>query len=108
MPPAAARCACKAISIARWRISMSPSGLRRKGDLARAIADYSEALRIAPRMLGAHVARGIALEITGDRAGARADYEAVLAAQARGEGGERAQATARARLAMLTDAERSA
>jgi Flp pilus assembly protein TadD len=81
---------------------------RRKGDLPRAVADYSEALRIAPAMLGAHVTRGIALEAAGDRAGARTDYEAVIAAEARGEGAVRAQATARERLAMLDTAERSA
>jgi tetratricopeptide (TPR) repeat protein len=81
---------------------------RRKGDVARAIADYSEALRIVPALLGAHVARGIALEAAGDRSGARADYQAALAAEARGDAGVRAQATARARLAMLDSAERSA
>jgi tetratricopeptide (TPR) repeat protein len=81
---------------------------RRKGDFARAVADYSEALRIAPGMLGAHVMRGIALEASGDRNGARADYEAAIAGEARGEGATRAQATARERLAMLANAERSA
>jgi len=81
---------------------------RRKGDTVRAIADYSDALRIAPALLGAHVARGIALEAAGDRNGARADYQAAIAAEARGEPGARAQATARARLAMLDSAERSA
>jgi tetratricopeptide (TPR) repeat protein len=81
---------------------------RRKGDAARAITDYSEALRIAPALLGAHVARGIALEAAGDRSGARADYQAALVAEARGDAGVRAQATARARLAMLDSAERSA
>ena len=81
---------------------------RRKGDAAHAIADYSEALRIAPALLGAHVARGIALEATGDRNAARADYQAAIAAEARGEAADRAQATARARLAMLESSERSA
>ncbi len=81
---------------------------RRKGDVARALADYSEALRIAPEMLAAHVARGITLEKAGDRTGARADYQATIAAEARGEGGIRAQATARARLAMLDSSELSA
>jgi caspase domain-containing protein/tetratricopeptide repeat protein len=80
---------------------------RRKGEVARAVADYSEALRIAPALLGAHVARGIALEAGGDRSGARADYQAAIAAEARGEAANRAQATARERLAMLNAAERS-
>jgi len=73
-----------------------------------AVADYSEALRIAPALLAAHVARGIALETAGDRGGARADYQAAIAVEARGEAGVRAQATARARLAMLDSSERSA
>ena len=64
---------------------------RRKGDVARAVADYSEALRIAPAMLGAQVARGITLETAGDRNGARADYQATIAAVARGEAAIRAQ-----------------
>jgi Flp pilus assembly protein TadD len=81
---------------------------RRKGDAARAIADYSEALRIAPALIAAHVARGIALETAGDRGGARADYQVAIAAEARGEAGVRAQATARERLAMLDGSERSA
>jgi tetratricopeptide (TPR) repeat protein len=81
---------------------------RRKGDAARAVADYSEALRIVPTFLAAHVARGIALEMAGDRSGARADYQAAIAAEARGEAGIRAQATARARLAMLDSSDRSA
>jgi hypothetical protein len=64
-------------------------------------------LRIAPEMLAAHVARGITLEKAGDRGGARADYQATIAAEARGEGGIRAQATARERLAMLDSSERN-
>jgi hypothetical protein len=46
--------------------------------------------------------------MAGDRNGARADYQAAHAAEARGEAGIRAQATARARLAMLDSSERSA
>jgi Flp pilus assembly protein TadD len=49
-----------------------------RGDLAGAIADYGEALRINPGYVEAWNNRGLARRRAGDEAGARADFTRAL------------------------------
>jgi len=72
-----------------------------RGDIDRAIADFSEAIRLDPAFAGALISRGLALEHKGELEQARADYETVLALTPRGEPGRRIQDTARTRLTNL-------
>lgn len=50
----------------------------RRGDLARAIADYDAALMADPKLAEAHHNRGIAWRARGDRRRALADFDAAL------------------------------
>jgi tetratricopeptide (TPR) repeat protein len=50
----------------------------RKGDLARAITDYSAALQLAPRMAETLYKRGLARNHSGDGAGGKSDIAAAL------------------------------
>lgn len=88
---------------------------RAKGDPDRAIADFDEAIRLVTTgdaviatltppgslLVRAHNQRALAFEAKGDRARAEADYKAVLAQTVVDSGSKAAQATARARLALL-------
>ena len=90
---------------------------RAKGEYDRAIADYDEAVRLTragapvptltPRgslLINAYAHRGLAHEAKGDFARAKADFSAALAVTAVDAGSRESQATARARLAVLSGA----
>src|SRR5882757_6852888 len=90
---------------------------RAKGEFDRAIADSSEAIRLARAkapvnvmtppgsvLIGAYIQRGLALEAKGDIARAKQDYNATLEGVAPDAGSKANQATARVRLALLSDA----
>ncbi len=73
---------------------------RSKGDMDRAIADYTEALRLDPKNAIAYVNRGLIYENLADFARARADFNATLGLSQ--EGTEWLQEKARERLATLS------
>jgi tetratricopeptide (TPR) repeat protein len=90
---------------------------RAKGDVDRAIADSSEAIRLAKAkapvnvmtppgsvLIGASIQRALAYEAKGDIINAKADYNATLEAVAPDAGSKANQATAKVRLALLSDA----
>ena len=90
---------------------------RAKDDLDRAVADCSEAIRLAKAkapvnimtppgsvLISAYIQRGLAYEAKGDIARAREDYNATLEGVAPDAGSKANQATAKARLALLSDA----
>jgi tetratricopeptide (TPR) repeat protein len=77
---------------------------RDKGDTDRAIADYNTAIRLDPAYTAAYVRRGLSYEKKGDRERARADFNAALAVPPKYENGKWAHDTARARLAVLSEA----
>jgi tetratricopeptide (TPR) repeat protein len=90
---------------------------RAKGDVDRAIADSGEAIRLAKAkapvnvmtppgsvLIGAYIQRGLAYEAKGDTARAKEDYNATLEGVASDAGSKANQATAKARLALLSDA----
>jgi len=89
---------------------------RAKRDFDRAVADSTEAIRLAKLrppdkvltppnsvLILAHVQRGIAYEVKGDLARARDDYAASAGVTASDVGSKANQATARVRLALLSD-----
>jgi tetratricopeptide (TPR) repeat protein len=76
-----------------------------KGDFNRAIADYGKAIDLDQGYTAAYVDRALAYERIGDPARAREDFDAALTRPASHSDGERAQATARERLAMLVPVE---
>jgi Flp pilus assembly protein TadD len=45
-----------------------------KGDFDKAIADYTEAIRLNPQCAEAHYGRGVAYEKKGEKAKAEADF----------------------------------
>jgi tetratricopeptide (TPR) repeat protein len=90
---------------------------RAKRDVDRAIADSSEAIRLAKAnapvnvmtppgsvLIGAYIQRGLAYEAKGDAINAKADYNATLEGVASDAGSKANQATAKVRLALLSDA----
>ena len=90
---------------------------RAKGDVDRAIADSSEAIRLAKAkapvnvmtppgsvLIGAYIQRALAYEAKGDIINAKADYNATLEGVASDAGSKANQATAKVRLALLSDA----
>jgi hypothetical protein len=79
-----------------------------KGDLDRAIADYSEAIRLDPQDPEPLTGRGMVYEKRADIAKARADYTAAMNAAQRSETERQAKIAARARLAALQDTPASA
>lgn len=89
---------------------------RAKGDYDRSIADGSEAIRLAKAkapvnimtppgsvLIAAYTHRGLAYEAKGDDARAREDYNATLTGVAVDSGSKANQATAKARLALLSE-----
>ena len=75
--------------------------LRQQGDYDRAIADYSEAIRMDADLTGAYAGRGLAYEAKVDVEKATADYRKALSVAAKYEDGQWAHDTARERLAAL-------
>ncbi|MEK6551225.1 MAG: tetratricopeptide repeat protein [Pseudomonadota bacterium] len=61
-----------------WAYVNRGDGKQGKGDLDGAIADYTRALEIDPRHVGAYINRGIAKRAKGDLDGAMADYNRAL------------------------------
>lgn len=91
---------------------------RAKGDFDRAIADTTEAIRLAKAkvpanimtppgsvLISAYTQRGLAYEAKGDYANAKLDYAATLQGVASDAGSKANQATASVRLSLLTEAE---
>ncbi|MFX7125173.1 hypothetical protein ABTI37_19985, partial [Acinetobacter baumannii] len=89
---------------------------RAKGDIARAIADTTEAIRLAKAkapanimtppgsvLISAYTQRGLAYEAKGDAAHAKDDYAAALEGVASDAGSKANQATAKVRLALLKE-----
>jgi hypothetical protein len=74
---------------------------RRKGDVDKAVADFSEAIRLDPQYPAAHTSRGQAYEAKGRRDLARTDYLTVVGLPVKYGNGKWAADTARARLAVL-------
>jgi hypothetical protein len=90
---------------------------RAKGDFERAIADTTEAIRLAKArapvnvmtppasvLISAYTQRGFAHEAKGDDERAKQDYTATLEGQASDAGSKANQATARIRLSLLQEA----
>jgi tetratricopeptide (TPR) repeat protein len=90
---------------------------RAKGEFDRASADSSEAIRLAKAkapvnvmtppgsvLIGAYIQRALAYEAKGDIINAKADYNATLEGVAPDAGSKANQATAKVRLALLSDA----
>ena len=75
--------------------------LRERGEYDRAIADYSEAIRIDDALTGAYAGRGLAYEGKTEVDKARADYRRALDLTQKYEDGQWAHDTARQRLAAL-------
>jgi hypothetical protein len=90
---------------------------RAKGDYERAIADSSEAIRLARArapanimtppgsvLISAYIQRGLAYEANRDTVHAREDYNATLEGVASDAGSKANQATAKVRLSLLSEA----
>jgi tetratricopeptide (TPR) repeat protein len=75
--------------------------LRERGDFDKAIADYSEALRINGELTGAYTGRGLAYEGKAEVERAKADYRRALTLTQKYDDGPWALNTARQRLAAL-------
>ena len=75
--------------------------LRRDGDYDRAIADYSQAVRLEPEFTGAYAGRGLAHEGKGEIEKAKTDYRKALAVAPKYDDGQWAHETAGARLKAL-------
>jgi tetratricopeptide (TPR) repeat protein len=75
--------------------------LRQDGDYDRAVADYSQAIRIDAEFTGAYAGRGLAHEGKGEVEQAKADYRKALAIAPKYEDGQWAHETAGARLKAL-------
>lgn len=84
---------------------------RAKGDFDRAVADATEAIRLAKAkvppagnaLIPAYLNRALAFEAKGDLARARQDYAAALEGTATDAGSKANQATARVRLSLLSE-----
>jgi hypothetical protein len=87
---------------------------RARGDLDRAIADTSEAIRLAKApanimtppgsvLISAYTQRALAYEANGDFERARQDYAAALEGKASDAGSKANQATAKVRLSLLSE-----
>ena len=74
---------------------------RERGDLDRAIADYSTAIRLDPLYTAAFTNRGQAYQEKGQLDKAREDYQAALSVPAKHNDGEWAHKRARERLEEL-------
>ena len=90
---------------------------RAKGDLDRAIADATEAIRLAKAkapvnimtppgsvLISAYTQRALAYEAKGDFDRAKQDYAATLEGKASDAGSKANQATAKVRLSLLSEA----
>ena len=75
--------------------------LRRQGDFDRAIADYSQAIRIDAQLPGAYTGRGLAYEGKSEVDKATTDYRKALAIAPKYDDGAWAHATAHERLTAL-------
>jgi tetratricopeptide (TPR) repeat protein len=75
--------------------------LRQQGEFDRAIADYSQALRIDAEWTGAYTGRGLAYEGKDEAEKAMADYRKALAVAPKYDDGQWAHDTARDRLDKL-------
>jgi tetratricopeptide (TPR) repeat protein len=75
--------------------------LRERGDFDKAIADYSEALRINRDLTGAYTGRGLAYEGKAEVERAKADYRRALTLRPDYQDSRWAHDTARQRLAAL-------
>jgi tetratricopeptide (TPR) repeat protein len=75
--------------------------LRERGEFDKAIADYSEAIRIDGELSGAYTGRGLAYEGKAEVDKAKADYRKALALAPKYDDAQWAQDTARQRLAAL-------
>jgi len=75
--------------------------LRQRGDYDKAIADYSEAIRIDGALTGAYTGRGLAYEGKAEVEKAKADYKKALTLGPKYADSQWAQDTARQRLAAL-------
>jgi tetratricopeptide (TPR) repeat protein len=80
---------------------------RQLGEYDRAIADYSQAIRLDAEFTGAYAGRGLAYEGKGEIAKAKAEYQKALAAPQKYNDGAWAHETARERLAALAEASKS-
>ncbi|NVN88790.1 MAG: tetratricopeptide repeat protein [Rhodopseudomonas sp.] len=89
---------------------------RAKGEIDRAIADATAAIALARAkapvnimtppgsvLISAYLQRGLAYEVKGDLASARADFNTVLSGKAADAGSKANQATARVRAALLAE-----
>jgi len=74
---------------------------RQLGDYDRAIADYSQAIRIDANFTGAYTGRGLAYEGKGETAKAKAEYQKALTVPQKYSDGQWAHEVARERLAAL-------
>ncbi|MFL5376871.1 MAG: tetratricopeptide repeat protein [Myxococcales bacterium] len=61
------------------------------GELTKAIEEFDKALAMDRRCAGAHLGRGIALKLRGDKEGARAAFEKAEEIEPRGEAGREAR-----------------
>ncbi|MFL5370995.1 MAG: tetratricopeptide repeat protein, partial [Myxococcales bacterium] len=61
------------------------------GELTKAIQEFDKALAMDRRCAGAHLGRGIALKLRGDKEGARAAFEKAEEIEPRGEAGREAR-----------------
>ena len=75
--------------------------LRQLGDYDRAIADYSETIRIDAALTGAYTGRGLAYEGKDEIERAKSDYQKALAVAPKYDDGAWAHDTARQRLGVL-------
>jgi tetratricopeptide (TPR) repeat protein len=75
--------------------------LRERGEYDKAIADYSEAIRIDGELSGAYTGRGLAYEGKAEVDKARADYRKALTLAPKYDDAQWAQDTARQRLTAL-------
>jgi tetratricopeptide (TPR) repeat protein len=75
--------------------------LRERGEYDKAIADYSDAIRVDGTLSGAYTGRGLAYEGKAEVDKAKADYRKALALEATYDDAQWAQDTARQRLAAL-------
>jgi tetratricopeptide (TPR) repeat protein len=78
---------------------------RNKGDNDRAIADHDRAILLDPYFTAAYTHRGLSYEKKGDPERARADFNAALTVSQKYKSGKWAHETARARLAVLNEAQ---
>ena len=74
---------------------------RQLAEFDKAIADYTQAMRIDPNFTGAYTGRGLAYEGKQETAKAKADYQKALAIPQKYNDGKWAHDTARDRIAVL-------